>query len=484
MVHPCVESHFTTISAETPLIAAIQKLTQLACELETETSASSPDSSLLVVQQEKLIGIVTERDLIRQIAAQSNLSGLTVEQVMTTDLITRHRDDLGNAFELMQIMRRHRIRHLPVIDDQERPIGLVTPKSVRATLMPADLLRYRLVQEIMTRNVIMASGQASLAAITQQMAAASVSCVVIVQENAGIILPIGIVTERDVVQLQALAFDFAQTQAEQVMSAPVFGVSPQDSVWKVHKLMEERRIRRVVVVNKQQHLVGITTQTSILGALDPLEMRQLIEDLEAKIQQLHDDKTALLQQQHETLTERNQALQMANRELNRLSNLDGLTQIPNRRCFDDRLQQEWRRLQREQQPLSVILGDIDNFKAVNDTFGHLLGDDCLKAVAMAMSQVLKRPDDFVARYGGEEFVVVLPNTDQAGAVNVVLQLQQAIANIAPVSSLSPDCCRVTMSFGVTTLVPTSSLSCQKLLILADQALYTAKANGRDRYHVS
>ncbi|MEM1291648.1 MAG: diguanylate cyclase [Cyanobacteria bacterium P01_H01_bin.162] len=484
MAHPCVENHFTTISAATPLPKAIQKLTRLTCELQPEASTSSPASSLLVVQQEKLIGIVTERDLIRQIATQSDLSRLTIEQVMTTNLITRHLDDLGDAFELMQIMRRHRIRHLPIIDAQKRPIGLVTPKSVRAVLMPADLLRYRLVQEIMTPKVITANGEASLAAIAQQMATASVSCVVIVREEAGVTLPIGILTERDVVQFQALELDFAQTQAAVVMSAPVFGVSPQDSVWEVHKTMETQRIRRVVVVNEQQHLVGIITQTSILGALDPLEMRHLIEDLESKIQRLRDDKTTLLKQQHELLSKKNQALQMANRELNRLSNLDGLTQIPNRRCFDDRIQQEWRRLQREQQPLSVILGDIDNFKAVNDTYGHLLGDDCLKAVAMAMSQVLKRPDDFVARYGGEEFVVVLPNTDQAGAVNIVQQLQQAIANIAPVSSSSPDACRVTMSFGVTTLVPTSSLSCQKLLTLADQALYTAKANGRDRYHVS
>ena len=482
MFHPCVENHFITISATTPLRAAIQKLTRLTCELQPEASTSSPASSLLVVQQEKLIGIVTERDLIRQIATQSDLSRLTIEQVMTTNLITRHLDDLGDAFELMQIMRRHRIRHLPIIDAHERPIGLVTPKSVRAVLMPADLLRYRLVQEIMTPNVITASAEVSLAAIAQQMAAAAVSCVVIVQEEAGVTLPIGILTERDVVQFQALELDFVQTQAAVVMSTPVFGVSPQDSVWEVHKTMETQRIRRVAVVNEQRHLVGIITQTSILGALDPLEMRHLIEDLESKIQRLRDDKTALLQQ-HEILTEKNQALQMANRELNRLSNLDGLTQIPNRRCFDDRIQQEWRRLQREQQPLSVILGDIDNFKAVNDTYGHLLGDDCLKAVAMAMSQVLKRPDDFVARYGGEEFVVVLPNTDQAGAVNIVQQLQQAIAKIASVSS-SPDSCRVTMSFGVTTLVPTSSLSCQKLLVLADQALYTAKANGRDRYHVS
>ena len=484
MVHACVESHFNTIAAETPLPAAIQKMIRLACELQPETSVASPDGSLLVVQQGKLIGIVTERDLIRQIAAQSDLSGLTVGQVMTADLITRHLDDLGDAFELMKIMRQHRIRHLPIIDDQDRPIGLVTPKSIRAILMPADLLRYRLVQEIMTRDVITASGQASLAAITQRMAAASVSCVVIVQQDADVTLPIGILTERDIVQFQALALDFIQTQAMAVMSAPVFGVSPQDSVWEVHKTMEAKRIRRVVVVDKQQHLVGITTQTSILGALDPLEMRQLIEDLEVKIQRLQDDKTALLKQQHETLMAKNQALQIANQELNRLSNLDGLTQIPNRRCFDDRIQQEWRRLQREQRPLSVILGDIDNFKEVNDTLGHLLGDDCLKAVAVAMSQVLKRPDDFVARYGGEEFVVVLPNTDQAGAVTIVQQLQEAIANIEPIlSSISPELGRVTLSFGVATMVPTALLSWQKLLVLADHALYAAKANGRDRYHV-
>ncbi|MGB3199686.1 MAG: EAL domain-containing protein [Nodosilinea sp.] len=172
-------------------------------------------------------------------------------------------------------------------------------------------------------------------------------------------------------------------------------------------------------------------------------------------------------------------LQTANQELRRLASVDGLTQVANRRCFDDRLSTEWQRLAREQAPLSLILCDVDCFKLYNDTYGHLAGDDVLRQVAMAIAQTCKRPSDLVARYGGEEFAVVLPNTTAEGARTVAEAVQASIAALQlPHPRLQASL--VTLSFGVATLVPSPQVSCETLIALADQGLYRAKAQGKNR----
>jgi len=174
------------------------------------------------------------------------------------------------------------------------------------------------------------------------------------------------------------------------------------------------------------------------------------------------------------------ALQAANQELQRLANLDGLTGLANRRCFDQRLEQEWRRLMREQQPLSLILGDIDFFKNYNDTYGHQAGDDCLRQVAQALQGMTKRPGDLVARYGGEEFAIILPNTPIAGAVQLAEAICDLIRQLQLVHAGSSICPFVTLSLGVSTVIPTHGLLEDDLIAAADRALYQAKLEGRDR----
>lgn len=179
-----------------------------------------------------------------------------------------------------------------------------------------------------------------------------------------------------------------------------------------------------------------------------------------------------------------QRLREVNQELHRLSNTDGLTQVSNRRCFDHRLAQEWQRSQREQQPISLILCDIDYFKQFNDTYGHPSGDTCLVAVAQALQQCLKRPADFLARYGGEEFVVILPNTDLKGAIDVTHQMQRAVADLAIPHMAHPTSAQVTLSFGITSVIPEFLTDTQDILNRTDQALYDAKRAGRDRYAIA
>ncbi|MBW4427696.1 MAG: diguanylate cyclase [Nostoc desertorum CM1-VF14] len=172
----------------------------------------------------------------------------------------------------------------------------------------------------------------------------------------------------------------------------------------------------------------------------------------------------------------------ANQKLEQLVNLDGLTQVANRRCFDERLQAEWKRLAREQQPLSLILFDVDKFKLYNDYYGHLKGDDCLIKIAQTMQQMLHhRPADLIARYGGEEFLALLPNTDLVEAIKVAQSIQQAIQNQAIPHAQSDIKNIVTLSLGITSVIPTYDIKPDTLIASADKALYNAKQKGRDRY---
>lgn len=176
-----------------------------------------------------------------------------------------------------------------------------------------------------------------------------------------------------------------------------------------------------------------------------------------------------------------QQLQDMNRNLEVLAMLDGLTQIPNRRYFDQYLQQEWNRAQRENQPISLVLADVDFFKAYNDTYGHQAGDACLIRIAKALRAALQRPGDLVARYGGEEFALVLPNTRVTGAVRVAEAIQTQIANLAWPHSSSLVQPQITLSLGITCLQPAANDALAAFLAQADQALYAAKQQGRDRY---
>ncbi|VXD12280.1 putative diguanylate cyclase (GGDEF domain) [Planktothrix serta PCC 8927] len=174
-----------------------------------------------------------------------------------------------------------------------------------------------------------------------------------------------------------------------------------------------------------------------------------------------------------------QQLHQVNQELEHLANLDGLTQVANRRRFDRVLEQEWLRLRREKLPLSLILADIDYFKLYNDTYGHLAGDDCLRQVAQTIHQTLKRPADVVARYGGEEFAVILPNTSLPGALQVAEHIRQAVFNLQLTHQASPGKGVITLSLGVSSLIPPMDEEQQILIQKADQALYKAKKQGKN-----
>jgi len=173
-------------------------------------------------------------------------------------------------------------------------------------------------------------------------------------------------------------------------------------------------------------------------------------------------------------------LSAANRELRRISSLDGLTGLANRRFFDKALDSEWRRARRMGHSLAVMMIDIDHFKKYNDHYGHLAGDDCLKKVAGVLEAGLQRAGDMVARYGGEEFVALMPATDTAQALELAQEMGRRVEEEAISHQASPVAPVITVSLGVAAVVPQADGAPAQLVEAADQALYRSKEAGRNQ----
>jgi len=231
----------------------------------------------------------------------------------------------------------------------------------------------------------------------------------------------------------------------------------------------EVRAKLVVPILQTQGLWGLLVAHHCSG---PREWYSLEIEL---LKQLATQLAIAIQQ-----SELHQQLQLANQQLQNLAMVDQLTQIANRRCFDDILNQEWNRLIREKRPLSLLLCDIDYFKQYNDTYGHSQGDICLQRVAQALQQGVQRSIDLVARYGGEEFVVILPYTDTYGALQVADNIQDVLQQFNLPHRGSTIAERVTISIGVCTIIPTTERFPLDLINRADNALYQAKTQGRNR----
>jgi len=182
----------------------------------------------------------------------------------------------------------------------------------------------------------------------------------------------------------------------------------------------------------------------------------------------------------EMITARTKELEKANRMLEGLAKLDGLTELANRRCLDETLEQEISRAHRNNQSLCVLMLDIDFFKFYNDAFGHQEGDHCLKIVAKTISDSLMRPSDMVGRYGGEEFSVILPSTNLDGGLLIAQQIFANIARIKILKSNPHTGQPLSLSIGVACSTPDKKLTAKELIHIADDALYKAKEQGRNR----
>jgi diguanylate cyclase (GGDEF)-like protein len=219
-------------------------------------------------------------------------------------------------------------------------------------------------------------------------------------------------------------------------------------------------------------LLAITKTLSVRSRNDLAALDSSLRRLEAHSREM--------EQTNLELQEIREQLMRSNRELERVSTLDQLTGLANRRRFDVALRFEWRRAARDQQPLALLLSDIDRFKDYNDTYGHPAGDEVLVRVAEALGSSFQRAADVVARYGGEEFAVILPSTDAPTATRTAEMLREKVERLRVPHSASPVAPWLTISFGIASIVPRRDQEPDVLVELADRALYAAKQAGRNR----
>lgn len=763
-LHSAVLQAPLTVNIDTP----IDRVIELLCDRQ--------NIGLPVLDRGQLVGMITEREMVKaiaQISTKKNVNAVAMSTLQARDMMqpgdrSLTLTDLDQPLDILSKFRHYQMDCLPVINQQRQLEGLLSRQAFRSSLNPIDLLRLKRVEEVMVTQVVTASPTQTLPEAANFMAERGLSCLVIVSSPDT--LPLGIITERDLLKFYRELPDWTGIPLEQVMSQPVLTLPVGQSLWDVHTLLQEHQMRRLAIVDGQGNLAGLVTQTNILAAIDDGEAQGLLQVLQRELNQataelrwqlsrqqsltvavaesemryntlishlpaavyrrssdrhwyhsylsehiydltgylpkelkslrelivaedlapaeieitqaisqgrsfevqfrirhkdgslrwlqdrgkiestgdnlsgiliditqqkhteellhltlqremlvskivldvrqsihleeiwdravkdvqsllqcdrvliyrflsdgsgvvevecasetkysimgrvIHDpcfnkgaaikyqkghtsaisdvdqalladchrsllvglevkanlvvpllqeqnlwglliahhcqsprlwlrEELLLLQQIAEPLAlalqqaELYRNLEAANRELQQMVFIDGLTQIKNRRCFDDLLPKEWRRALREQTPLSLVMIDIDFFKDYNDHYGHIQGDEALKQVAQLLQSHLRRPGDLAARFGGEEFVLLLPNTEQSGALEVVHQLQQELAHLhiphRP-STISP---YLTLSFGIATTIPQKEQTPDDLLAVADQALYRAKEEGRDR----
>jgi diguanylate cyclase (GGDEF)-like protein len=264
----------------------------------------------------------------------------------------------------------------------------------------------------------------------------------------------------------------------------------------INDVLSDRRYRPGTTKIRSLICAPLTIQNEIIGVINisyPEAMAYTASDLKlfvsltsqvaAAIQtvQYYEQLKEYSQTLEKKVAERTIELENAKCELEKLATIDQLTQLANRRKFDEYLQAEWQRLKREKSPLSLILCDVDYFKLYNDFNGHPVGDICLKKVAEVLQSTIRQPADLAVRYGGEEFAIVLSNTNSEGALKVAQRIQSAIEELKIPHYLSTISPYVTVSQGIASLLPHLENTPGELIQMADLGLYQAKNTGRNRY---
>ena len=237
----------------------------------------------------------------------------------------------------------------------------------------------------------------------------------------------------------------------------------------------------IIIISGIDYLEGLDSAFSA-GATDFITKPPSHTELLARVRSALRLKSEMNRRKarEEDLMVLNERLAEVNLELERLSVTDSLTGLANRRSFNNFLSREWLREQREQQPFSVIMIDIDHFKRYNDVYGHLEGDVCLQNVSLALQRALCRAGDLLARYGGEEFVAILPHTDIAGATELAAAFHHHVRELEIPHRDSPVSSVVTISIGIASVIPNQKISPTQVVTMADKALYRAKLAGRNQ----
>jgi PAS domain S-box-containing protein len=285
---------------------SLMNVNRTTCSLTDKLNLKQPQllteaesNCVLVVENNQLVGILTERDVVQLSAKSCSLAEITLAEVMINPVLTLQESEFTDLFVALNLFEKYQIHHLPIVDGQGQIVGLLTHNSLQQLVSSIDWLRLRQVTEVMTTQVVYAQPTTSVARLTKLLADHQVSSVVIVEESEQTenynLSPIGIVTEQELVQLLALELNFAQIQAQQVMSSTVFSVLSDASLYSVWMLMQQKQTNQVVIKNTQDYLLGIVTLTDLFKAFNPLEIYRMVDKLEKQVSQLEAEKLELIE---------------------------------------------------------------------------------------------------------------------------------------------------------------------------------------------
>lgn len=247
------------------------------------------------------------------------------------------------------------------------------------------------------------------------------------------------------------------------------------------KIRESQHFENIPLLVLSKEFEASYASLFVKGFVDFIRKPIHLDELHIRLKNLlrQQRSAEVRSKREEDLYEMTLILRELNKELDRLSHYDALTNLPNRRLFLDVMEKEWRRAVREKTPISVLMIDIDHFKNYNDTYGHLEGDDLLQQIAICLRTNLRRPGDLAARWGGEEFVVVLPRTDKRGALTVAEAMRTAVEKLKLENQIDSEKMSVSVSIGVASAEPRVEQKFMELIDKADSKLYLAKDEGRN-----
>ncbi len=582
MLANMIKSIMTTDIASLALGTSLKKAIKLM---------SQKNISCVVINEEnKPVGIITERDVLKIAAKNKSFDNLKVEDVMISPVKTVSKN--MDVYEAAIYLEQNHFRRIVIVDENGKLLGLVTQTDLQNHLGAVYYVKLKTIESIMSKSVVTAGLNESLLKIIERMFQNDISCLVICQRNK----PVGIITERDVTHLMADSKDPAGLKAKDFANRSLVCISKDASIYEATKHMKKRNIRRLVVVGDKKELVGLVAETDIVKHLeiDYLEfLRNIVErdrtyidtikeglfectpsvdgiftwinqagaevlgysapekvigqrikdvfvnhedlkelmelmvsngvandfnarlkkrngkeiyaegtfyfvkdeedniccmegtlrdvserkKMEEKINKHSAELELKVKQRTAEIRKKNKELERINAKLEALSVQDGLTGLKNFRYFSQVLEMEFEKAKRYQTPLSCIILDVDDFKFINDRFGHTAGDLALKKTARLLNSLV-RNTDVVARYGGDEFTLILPNTDIEKAVLVGNKILEAFRKY-DFKKGALKLGKISLSIGISAMDYEKIKTHQQLLEYADKAMYRAKEHGKN-----
>lgn len=403
----------------------------------------------IIVNNKNNYHIITAADLIRiRLSNQSLQQKLSETKLYIAPQI--HMD--ANIIDALEYMDND-VEYICLVDDDRKIRGIVSNTDIVSSIDPEIMMENYRIREFFNRGIRVSTAEPidSIESVLNLLSRKGSDCVIVLEKNK----PVGILTTRDAVDIVTRNIDFTDP-CELYMTKPVETIPDHSTIKEALNFIKNRHFKRVVVVDDRHHLLGIITQKELIS-------------------QTYTKWAMIMKNYQKELKEINALLERKTERLSRLASTDPLTGLMNRGAFEEIGKKEMEIGKSSDLPLSMLVLDIDHFKLINDSHGHLFGDRVLKELAETFIHNV-RSSDVIGRWGGEEFVILLPGVGLKPAEKIANKLRKHVEShkIPPLESF-------TISIGISQMTDEDTL--ETLFIRADKALYSSKQNGRNRVSV-